>query len=308
MKTVADTMTLDRYMNAPEEGDNVRPASDWLEDVLRYYQGETKLKGATLGWPKTHDKIRFTEGGTTLWLGINGHGKSLVTSQAQLDFMFAGEKCGLASMEMRPWESMQRMTRQAFAASDVGMEFIRKFHRWTDGKLWIYDVHGQLRWERVIACGRYMASLGVRHFFIDSLMKCVQGEDDYNGQKNFVNDLCALGKETGMHCHLIHHSKKLQDESKQPGKFDAKGAGAITDQVDNVVTIWRNKTKEKARAAGKNFKLEDPDMLMICDKQRHGEWEGSLGFWFHQGATQFLERGNMSEPKYYFDQPQEEIY
>ncbi len=37
------------------------------------------------------------------------------------------------------------------------------------------------------------------------------------------------------------------DEETQPNKFDIKGTGAITDLVDNVFIVWRNKKKENNR-------------------------------------------------------------
>ena len=75
---------------------------------------------------------------------------------------------------------------------------------------------------------------------------------------------------------------KKQDESHKPNKYDYKGTGAITDQVDNVISVWRNKVKEKKREAGaRDYSVDDPDALLICDKQRNGEWEGNIGLWFH---------------------------
>ncbi|MCZ9335993.1 bifunctional DNA primase/helicase, partial [Klebsiella pneumoniae] len=78
---------------------------------------------------------------------------------------------------------------------------------------------------------RYAAvELGVTHFMVDSLMKCVQGEDDYNGQKAFVDELTAIARDHGLHIHLIHHIKKPANEDHKPSKYDMKGSGAITDQ------------------------------------------------------------------------------
>ena len=70
--------------------------------------------------------------------------------------------------------------------------------------------------------------------------------------------------------------------------MDVKGSGSITDQVDNVITVWRNKAKEK-EFAEKGVAPNDPDCLLICDKQRNGEWEGRVGLWFIQSALQFVE-------------------
>lgn len=302
MKTIPDGINLDDYLKGPDEKGFVRPASDWLDDVIAHFHDPQELQGGAMGWKKTHDKVRFRPGEVTLWPGINGHGKSMFTSQVALDLMMAGELVCMASFEMRPAQTMARMSRQASGGPLPSVEVIGDFHRWTDGRLWIYDVHGSVQPSRVIACGRYAATLGVKHFFVDSLMKCVRGEDDYNGQKDFVDAICALAKETGLHVHLIHHTKKLQDENQKPGKFDAKGSGSITDQVDNVLSVWRNKKKEKAKEADEltpDMRLE-PDCFVICDKQRNGEWEGKFGFWFHSLSMQYLEYGNIVEARRYF--------
>lgn len=299
---IPDEINLDDYIQGPDESGNVRPASDWVDEVIARFHEPASHAGATMGWDKTHDKFRFRPAEVTLWPGINGHGKSLFTSQVAVDLMVNDETVCIASFEMKPAATMARMSRQAYGGPLPNIDFIRDFHRWTDGRLWLYDVQGTVKAERVIACGRFAASKGVKHFFVDSLMKCVRGEDDYNGQKDFVDALCALAKETGMHIHLIHHVKKLADENQKPGKFDAKGSGSITDQVDNVLTVWRNKRKEKAKEAEEltNEMRAEPDTFVICDKQRNGEWEGRFGFWFHPGAQQYLQWANEAAAKRYF--------
>jgi twinkle protein len=67
-----------------------------------------------------------------------------------------------------------------------------------------------------------------------------------------------------------------------PGKFDIKGAGAITDMVDNVFIVWRNKKAEQDGTG-------EPTCMVACEKQRNGEFEGKFGFWFDVGSQQYLE-------------------
>jgi twinkle protein len=43
-------------------------------------------------------------------------------------------------------------------------------------------------------------------------MKCVSGEDDYNSQKSFVDELTALARDHNVHIHLVHHIRKLASE------------------------------------------------------------------------------------------------
>ena len=79
-----------------------------------------------------------------------------------------------------------------------------------------------------------------------------------------------------------------------PGKFDSKGSGAITDQVDQVLTVWRNKEKQKTIEQFTFDKklptpeIENkPDAILACDKNRHGEWEGGIGLWYHAASLQY---------------------
>jgi twinkle protein len=195
-------------------------------------------------------------------------------------------------MEMKPMVTLARICRQAYGDSLPDAKFIRKFHSLTDGWLWLYDQQGTVKPDMMLAVVRYCADqLKVNHFVIDSLMKCGIAEDDFNRQKAFVDSLTAVARDTGIHIHLVAHSRKKADEHSPPGKMDVKGTGSITDQVDNVLTVWRNKRKEAALQEGNTKPLQEPDALLICDKQRNGEWEGKIGLWFQSAAMQFVENG-----------------
>ena len=80
-------------------------------------------------------------------------------------------------------------------------------------------------------------------------------------------------------------TKDQSEPRRIPGKFDAKGAGVITDMVENVFIVWRNKKAERGNNAD-----QKPTAMLRCDKQCTGEWEGLLGFWFHPESMQYLER------------------
>ena len=125
---------------------------------------------------------------------------------------------------------------------------------------------------------------------IDSLIKCGIRPDDYARQTEFVDRLCWAAKTHNIHIHLVHHIRKGDKEGKRPDKFDIKGAGEITDLVDNVFIIHRNKIKEREaeKQSPNQDILDKPDMTITVDKQRHGEWEGTFGFWFHRESTQFV--------------------
>ena len=274
-----DDADLEQYREAVNPTHHVRDITEFLSPVLdrRVYK-HPEVGGDKLPWDRASG-VTFRPGEVTLWMGINGHGKSAVTTQAALWLALQGRCSCIASFEMLPVMTIDRMLCQATGGDSPSFEVSLDFFAAMKGKVLIYDRRDQSNREMLYRVIRYTAiERGVNHFWIDSLMKCVRGEDDYNGQKDFVADLCALARETSIHIHLVHHVRKGEDEGKVPGKFDAKGTGAITDQVDNVITVWRNKKLERELAEGKGDP-EMPGFLLICDKNRNGGWEGRVPLW-----------------------------
>jgi twinkle protein len=285
----ADVIDFRAYMAESEPAAKVRPASVYADRVVELLTAAGEANVATLPWSKTHGAFAMRPGEVTVWAGINGHGKSLVTGQVVLSLMKQGYRCLVASFEMRPEVTLKRMVRQASCGPQPSEPFIRQFHAWTDGRLWLYDQQGQVDVTRIAAVLRYCHErLQMQHVVIDSLMKCIRGEDDYNGQKDMLDLLTSIARDTGMHIHLVHHSKKREDENRLPGKFDLKGSGSISDQADNVMIVWRNKAKSFDRQAGKEVDESAPDAMLVCEKQRNGEWEGRVALWFHDGSQQFV--------------------
>lgn len=297
-----DEIDFAQYEQETDAQAKVKPAAMWVQELIDRICNPVKQPRALMPWRKTHAMVAFRPGEVTVWGGANGNGKSLVTGQIALSLIAQDHKVCIASFEMKPGKTLERMGRQysgynpedpAFAGSDEAKEELVKvyqdFKEWTDGRLWLYDQQGTVTAKQVSAVVRYCAKeKGITHFFVDSLMKCVASEDDYNGQKMFVDELTAIARDHGIHIHLVHHIRKPADESHKPSKYDYKGTGAITDQVDNVISVWRNKAKEKQRDEGKQVEDKEPDALLICDKQRNGEWEGSIGLWFDKPSMQYV--------------------
>lgn len=299
---IRDNIDFSMYMASTEAAHKLIPAGAYAEEVADYLEHGVQLNGAKLPWRKTHDLIRFRAGEVTLWSGMNGHGKSLALGQAAAGFVCQRERVCIASFEMRPVVTLARMARQTTGARQPDRDFVLELHElWSDW-LWLYDQQGQVTGERILAVMRYAAQeLQVKHFILDSLMKCGMAEDDYTAQKLFIDALCTIARDTGMHIHLVAHSRKARDETQAPGKMDVKGSGSITDQVDNVVIWWRNKAKENAIQAGEPIDSTKPDALMLIDKQRNGEFEGKVAFWFDKDSMQYLEHAgqppfDMSSP------------
>ena len=302
LNLIPDSINWADYERETEAASKVRPATDFLAamvaDIGRPQAYEPR---SFLPWEKTHKLFAFREGETTLWAGVNGHGKSAVTGMVAASLVAQSEKVCIASFEMKPHKTLHRMVRQFMGLNDndstpeehaLLRDIYEQFSALCDKKLWIYDQQGTVDASRVIAVTRYcFKELGIKHMFIDSLMKCVKGEDDYNGQKQLVDELTAIGRDYSAHVHLVHHLRKTGKETDHPDKNDVKGSGSITDQVDNLFLVWRNKEKELNKQAGKMVSEEDPDTVLFCRKQRNGTgWEGPIKLYFDAASMQYTGR------------------
>lgn len=286
-RLISTAKTLD-----PEE---LKCASYFSDEVVReFYPPDAEPVGFTLPYAYSGARFRFRPGEVTLLAGVNGHGKTQQAGHITLEACSQGERACVASMEFKPKRWLYHLTRQACGTATPAIPFIRGAFEWYAEKLWVFDVIGTAKAARVIEVFQYARRrYGIRFFVIDNLAKCGFAEDDYNGQKDFVDRLTDFAKETESHVLLLLHMRKGRDESQQAGKMDIKGTGALTDMVDNVLIIWRNKGKEESRRIAEKTKTpfdnaEKPDALLICEKQRNGEEEPRFALWFCHKSHQYL--------------------
>jgi twinkle protein len=297
----SDSIDVEKYLHANDVTIRVKKAIDWLETIKENYLSDQSHHQITLPWTKTHNGFAYRTGEVTVYAGGNGGGKSLITGQIALNLVKQGQTVCIASFEMKPERTLERMMRQ-FAGEFVDSpmthdrknyieKLVGRMDKFLSDKMYIYDQQGTTSADKVIAMARYCAiELGVQHIFIDSLMKCVKGEDDFNGQKSFIDELTAIARDHNVHIHLVHHIRKLVNEEQQPNKNDLKGSGSISDQVDNVFLMWRNKKKENLRNMGEQVDESMPDAYLMCEKQRNGEAQEWYSLWYHASSQQFVEK------------------
>ena len=304
---IDDSIDFSKYLKETDSKQNVKSANLYIPAIKDRMRNMHKEKKLFMPWEKTRESFYYRPGEMTVYAGMNGHGKSQVTAQIAMSLMQQGEKICMASFEMKPIETIRLMSRMYIGTNPFTEEYqneegfqvldalFDKFGGWSNDKLWIYDQMGTTNPETVIGMTRYCAKeLGISHIFIDSLMKVVGSEEDMNGQKQFVGELFSLAKDLQIHIHLIHHIRKPQNENAIPNKYDLKGSGSISDQVDNIFIVWRNKGKEDdIRNAGKfGNKAGEHDGVLKCEKQRHyegsGDGEPAIGLWLHKDSAQFL--------------------
>ena len=288
MKTISDDIDYLKFLGL-QERQFIEPTTHFLNEVKQRFEFGYEVKGDFLPWKKSHEKVGLRPGEVSVWAGINGHGKSLVLGQVML-WLPREVKILIASLEMKPAATLERMCRQSLAGGVPTEQYIDQFGEFTDN-IFVYDQTDSIESNRILGMIHYAAKeLGINHIMVDSLMKCGIGPDDYAKQKEFVDRLCWAAKTHNIHIHLVHHIRKGIDESKRPNKFDIKGGGEITDLVDNVFIVHRNKNKEREaeKKVSNEEVMKQPDETLTVDKQRHGEWEGTFGFWFHKSSQQFV--------------------
>lgn len=281
---------FDNYLHSNQtEHTYIKNPLDFMEEVFDYYENGGVMQGDALGFPKANSKgIRFQDRQVTIWTGINGHGKSLFLSQVLLHWMTNNDRKVLViSPEMSPKMQIARWVRMTSRSDMPSREAIADFCHMVNGKLYLYDFENAVNRDRIFGASLYATKeLGVKHIVIDSLMKIGDlDSEDYGGQRAFLNQLCNLAKDQECHVHLVAHSRKAFSEMDRPNKMDVLGSSNMVNQVDQVLCVWRNKKKEDVDP---NLLEEDqqkeyaitPDAEVFVQKNRHGDFEGKLTFWF----------------------------
>jgi twinkle protein len=285
------------------EACRLHTASKFAEPLFALIQGQLS------GTPCVFEpRLRFRPGEVTVWGGINGHGKSLITGQLALALLNQGIRSCIMSFEMLPARTCLRMMRQSYDRRPT-VDDVIPFCKRIDRGIVFLNTQGSISTKAVlgaaiVAVQRFKTS----HIFIDNLMKCVAGEDDYNAQKDFIQSICDIARVTGAHIHVIHHVRKTRDEFEELTKFSFRGAAAIVDQVDNAIIVQRNKQKEKAienRVFDLRNDAAEPDTFLRIVKQRNGDYEGTTPLWFNRFRTAFC-RDTQREPIFDLTEEQRE--
>lgn len=294
MELIPDDIDLSAYTDEPDFRAQVRSAAEFAELVKADLDPHAPSDTAPgLMMHKARGLLHFRPGEVTVWSGYNGHRKSMFTSQAMIDLAAQGERVLIVSLEMMPWRTMSRMTRQACGMANPMPQLIDRFHEWTDGRIWLFDHMGRISPAKALALCRYFAEVHQgTHVVLDSWMMICASEEHLDEQKQFSTDLCRLAQESGLHVHVVAHCRKPSggnSEEKVPTRYDIRGAGAISDQAANTLIVWMNKAKFAKLDTFPNDidALAQPCAVLKCDKQRNGKWEGSIQVWFDQQSLRF---------------------
>jgi len=293
MQTIDDEIDFLSYLG-DQEGQYVIPASVTADKVIQRVREGVSMSGDPMPWNKTKNCFRYRPGEVTIIGAYNGHKKSMILNQI-CAWNLENKRWLIASMEMKPEATMERMVKQVTGYKDPTNEEIKKFLNWTNVRLWIYDQLDTVKYDRILGMVHYAAQvLKINHVIIDSLMKCgfAGSRDNISIQQvEFVNRLCWAAKKYNIHIHLVHHMRKGEgnkSEYNRPGKHDFRGAGDLVDLVDNALILHQNKRKAEKLEKGEDVDQHEPDATLQVVKQRHGEWEGTFNFWFDNNSLQHI--------------------
>lgn len=275
VEAVADAIRNAKSLD-PE---NLKCAAEYEDAVwAEFRRAEQGDFGLSLPWGSTFDCV-LRPGETSLWAGINGHGKSQVAGQIAVHAFNNAKKVCIASMEFIPPKLLRRLQIQSIGKRQPSEGESRMCSKaWRDC-VWVFDATGPRKGDTILEVFGYAAKrYGVDLFILDNLAKLGIAEDDYAGQADFVNRLTEFSRTYNVHTILVAHVKKTdRGENAPPEKGDVKGSGGITDLVDTVFTVWRNKPKEALVRANKGVPThetnEKPDCILTCHKQRNGDKE-----------------------------------
>ena len=295
-QTLEDILITDKeiegYMATRDSGEHlkIKRPSEYLDAVEQYF-AEDLTGGLELPFKKTVEDFKIRMGEVTLVTGYSGHGKSAFLNQCMLGLM-KQEKTMIASFEMLPKATLGRMTQQTGEAKP-NYEYIKDFLSKLEHNLYLYDPEGETSADKVLEVVYYCAEkLGVKLMVIDSLMKCGINEDDLNKQKSFANKLAVAARDLGIHIFIVAHSRKTANEHDNANKFDVAGSANLTNLVDNVISVHRNKKREEEVLNGSldTEIMNQPPSAVYLLKQRHGRGiETKWGFGFKPETFQYTE-------------------
>ena len=270
----------------------IKSSQGYYEQLQKYY-AEEKGAGYSLPWAKTDGHFAVRLGELTILQGVSGHGKSMMVSQIFL-YLMHYTKVLIASMEMKPVLTLDRMITQRLGSNQPTQDYIKQFCKDYNEKLYIYDQQGVTTEDDMFATLLYGKEiLGIDVFCIDSLMKIGNiSEDDYNGQKKFTDKLAAHCRDLNIHVFLVCHTRKMSDEYQRPDATNILGSSHIRNLSDNILLCWRNREIEDLKFAN-NCPVErenEPTAYLTVQKQRNFTFEGTFGLWFDEKSLTYKER------------------
>jgi twinkle protein len=275
----------------PEDVKVIEPFHDGAADFPQ------RLKARASGylaapWDKAHDVLRFEPGRWTIWSGATFSGKTQLLRQIALHAAKVGQPVLFMSLE----EEARTVRREfAFMAAHTRTpddDFVDVFASWASKRIYVANTMELLTPETMLRLVAYAVSkLGVRHIFVDSLMRLAMRKDDYDGQRQLGNLLGRFVRMRGCHLHMVVHPSKAGEWGQPINPYNIGGAQDLIAQADNLVTLFRAHEPPIPQAT---------NILRVWKQRGDTDWIGEIDLWYDVHSRQFL-GGHGHKPMRWFD-------
>lgn len=251
------------------------------KQLLQEYEQEMSCY-ATTPFDPNGERLRLYPCGVTIWSGFPGAGKTTMLRQLACHLLQRDQSVFFASLEEHPKHLLVRLAQTAAGTDRPNAHQVQWFIDQYGERLKLWAKVGLAKHRDLLAVIRKLASEGMTHAIVDSLMKLDIPTQDWEGQRNFANLVAATAQQTKIHIHLVAHPKKPPAKGEEPDTNDVGGARELGGVVDNIAFVQR-KTDD-----GGNPCADVTPMRILLAKQRHGFGTlGNIDGWFHRRQRQF---------------------
>lgn len=245
-------------------------------------------EGIELPWEKVGKSFVFRQGEVTVMTGINSHGKTNAALQMLLHMVTVQKQtvC-VATLEGNVPKQMSLMFRQGYNAKVPDRKrFDGDIHQWNENVI-LYNSPGRGVCSEIMKVFKYSKHrFNASFFLLDNLSALDVGIDDYEGQRNFIQEMVNFAKAENVSVMVVAHQRKPDSEENPHGRFSIRGSGSLADLADNILIWWRNKEKERKIDEGE---IDDGcDAVLVCDKQRETGKCFKVGLWFDPKSKAFF--------------------
>jgi twinkle protein len=299
---LTDVQELIRRHQEKKQNAKFRSPRDFVDEIFPR-EGPREV---VLPWQKTHEYFAFRPGETTIWAGDAGTGKSMLLGQV-MGWLLRSQKAVIASMEMPPARTLERMIRQCCGSDRPSRDWVEQWVQWATGRLYLYDAADTVPADEVLAATAAAASVyGLDHVVIDSLMTVDidSKENRMTGEVDFMRALVSTAREEGIHVHLVAHARKPEATTRaKPSKFDVAGSSNLVNLASNVLIVAANAKKAEAKRLERTTGApmgpelaEQGDLYLDIAKQRNGPTGDLFALWHDGPSMQFTARPDARMP------------
>lgn len=227
--------------------------------------------------------IRFFPGGVSIWSGFPGAGKTTLLRQFICHTLHRGSSVFMASLEEDPRRVIRRIASTAAGCKKANHHQVQWFIDAYQKRFRLWSVIGISGHLQLLGVIRKLATEGIRHMVIDSLMCLDVRNDDYEAQRQFAVLIATTARAAQIHIHLVAHPRKLMKSDQELDLNDVAGAREIGGVADNVIFIRRDPNRQ---SYAQNAAITP--MCISIRKQRN--FDGALGDcegWFHRDLRQY---------------------